>query len=74
MDVVIIVQGQPDLLEMVGALDAPSGLTCRSDRRQQERRQAADDAHGHEEFEDGHMGVNYRFERSLSWLAPRLER
>lgn len=30
--------------------------------------------HVHEEFEDGHMGVNYRFERSLSWLIPRLER
>jgi S-formylglutathione hydrolase FrmB len=28
----------------------------------------------HEEFEDGHMGVNYRFERSLSYLVPRLER
>jgi hypothetical protein len=27
----------------------------------------------HEEFEDGHMGVNYRFERSLAWLGGRLE-
>jgi pimeloyl-ACP methyl ester carboxylesterase len=27
-----------------------------------------------EEFEDGHMGVNYRFERSLSYLVPRLEK
>jgi S-formylglutathione hydrolase FrmB len=35
---------------------------------------AANIEHIHEEFEDGHMGVNYRFERSLSWLAPRLER
>jgi S-formylglutathione hydrolase FrmB len=26
----------------------------------------------HEEFEDGHTGVNYRFERSLSVIAPRL--
>ena len=26
----------------------------------------------HEEFEDGHMGINYRYERSLSWLIPRL--
>ncbi|WNG36188.1 alpha/beta hydrolase [Archangium minus] len=26
----------------------------------------------HEEFEDGHTGVNYRFERSLSVLGPRL--
>jgi S-formylglutathione hydrolase FrmB len=26
----------------------------------------------HEEFEDGHMGVNYRFESSLRVLAPRL--
>ena len=30
--------------------------------------------HVHEEFEDGHMGVNYRFERSVGNLAPRLER
>jgi S-formylglutathione hydrolase FrmB len=28
----------------------------------------------HEEFEDGHMGVNYRFERSLQFVVPRLER
>ncbi|MBX7116142.1 MAG: alpha/beta hydrolase [Myxococcaceae bacterium] len=27
----------------------------------------------HEEFEDGHMGVNYRFERSLSYLVPRMD-
>jgi S-formylglutathione hydrolase FrmB len=26
----------------------------------------------HEEFEDGHMGINYRYERSVSWLIPRL--
>lgn len=30
--------------------------------------------HVHEEFEDGHMGINYRFERSLGFLLPRLER
>ena len=29
-------------------------------------------AHVHEEFEDGHMGINYRYERSLSYLVPRL--
>jgi S-formylglutathione hydrolase FrmB len=34
---------------------------------------AANIEHIHEEFEDGHMGVNYRFERSLGWLLPRLE-
>jgi len=28
----------------------------------------------HEEYEDGHMGTTYRFERSLAFLAPRLER
>ena len=28
----------------------------------------------HEEYEDGHMGTNYRFERSLAFLAPRLDR
>lgn len=27
----------------------------------------------HEEFEDGHMGINYRFERSLAYLVPRME-
>ncbi|ATB34336.1 alpha/beta hydrolase [Melittangium boletus] len=26
----------------------------------------------HEEFEDGHTGVNYRFERSLAVIGPRL--
>jgi pimeloyl-ACP methyl ester carboxylesterase len=26
----------------------------------------------HEEFEDGHTGVSYRFERSLGFLGPRL--
>ncbi|MBM4378454.1 MAG: alpha/beta hydrolase [Deltaproteobacteria bacterium] len=30
--------------------------------------------HVHEEFEDGHMGINYRFERSLSYLLPRMAR
>ena len=28
----------------------------------------------HEEYEDGHMGTTYRLERSLAFLAPRLER
>ena len=28
----------------------------------------------HEEFDDGHMGINYRYERSLQFLAPRLDR
>ena len=28
-------------------------------------------AHLHEEFEDGHMGVNYRYERSVSYLLAR---
>jgi S-formylglutathione hydrolase FrmB len=28
----------------------------------------------HQEFEDGHMGINYRFDASLRWLAPRLRR
>jgi pimeloyl-ACP methyl ester carboxylesterase len=28
----------------------------------------------HEEFEDGHMGINYRYDRSLRLLAPRLSR
>jgi S-formylglutathione hydrolase FrmB len=28
----------------------------------------------HEEFEDGHMGINYRYDRSLSYIAPRLAR
>jgi S-formylglutathione hydrolase FrmB len=35
---------------------------------------AAGIEHLHEEFEDGHMGVNYRFERSLAYIVPRLER
>ncbi len=28
----------------------------------------------HEEFEDGHMGINYRYDRSMLYLAPRLAR
>ena len=28
----------------------------------------------HEEFEDGHMNINYRFDRSLQYLVPRLDR
>lgn len=28
----------------------------------------------HEEFEDGHMGINYRYDHSLMYLAPRLSR
>jgi S-formylglutathione hydrolase FrmB len=28
----------------------------------------------HEEFEDGHMSVNYRYDRSLRYLVPRLAR
>ena len=28
----------------------------------------------HEQFEDGHLGINYRYDRSLSYLAPRLAR
>ncbi|HEY8206783.1 MAG TPA: alpha/beta hydrolase-fold protein [Myxococcaceae bacterium] len=31
-------------------------------------------AHLHEEFEDGHMGINYRYDRSLGYLVPRLAR
>lgn len=31
-----------------------------------------DVAHLHEEFEDGHRNVNYRFVRSLSWMLPRV--
>ena len=28
----------------------------------------------HEEFEDGHMGINYRYDRSLRLLGARLAR
>lgn len=28
----------------------------------------------HQEFDDGHMGTNYRFDASLRWIAPRLHR
>jgi hypothetical protein len=28
----------------------------------------------HEAFDDGHRDVNYRYDRSLSWLLPRLAR
>jgi pimeloyl-ACP methyl ester carboxylesterase len=28
----------------------------------------------HQEFDDGHMGTNYRYQASLGWLAPRLWR
>lgn len=29
--------------------------------------------HTHEEFEDGHMGINYRYDRSLQFLVPRMK-
>ncbi len=35
---------------------------------------AAKVEHLHEEFDDGHMAINYRFDRSLAYLAPRLDR
>ncbi len=35
---------------------------------------AAGGAVTHEEYEDGHMGTSYRFERSLRFLLPRLAR
>jgi hypothetical protein len=28
----------------------------------------------HEEFDDGHRDVNYRYDRSLSYILPRLGR
>jgi len=36
--------------------------------------QSAGVNHVHEEFEDGHMGINYRYDRSLGYLVPRLAR
>lgn len=39
-----------------------------------EELKAAAVEHCHEEFEDGHQGTNYRFERSLTYLVPRLDR
>jgi len=35
---------------------------------------AAKIEHQHEEFDDGHMGINYRYDRSLGYLVPRLDR
>jgi len=28
----------------------------------------------HEEYDDGHMGTTYRYDRSLAFLGPRLAR
>lgn len=28
--------------------------------------------HTHEEFDDGHMGISYRYERSLTFIVPRM--
>lgn len=39
-----------------------------------EELKAAHIEHFHEEFDDGHMGVNYRFDASFGWLIPRLDR
>jgi hypothetical protein len=38
-----------------------------------EELKAAGIEHVHEEFDDGHQGLNYRFERSLGWILPRLD-
>ncbi len=37
-----------------------------------EELKAAHVAFEHQEFDDGHMGINYRFDASLRFLAPRL--
>ena len=41
--VVVVVVGQPDLLEIIDALDAAGGLAGRLDGRQQQRDQDGDD-------------------------------
>ncbi len=47
----VTVQGQADLLEVVGALDAAGCFTRRLDRRQQERDQDRDDRNDHQELD-----------------------
>lgn len=42
-------------------------------RMMSEELKGAEVDHVHEEFEDGHMGVNYRFERSIAYLGERLD-
>jgi hypothetical protein len=47
------VGGQPDLLEVVGALGAAGGLSGRLHGRQEERDEHADDCDHHQELDQG---------------------
>ncbi len=49
--IVIILQGETDLLEVVGATDPPRGLSGRLNGRQQQRDQDGDDRDHHQELD-----------------------
>ena len=51
--VVINVHGQPDLLEVVGTLNAIGGLAGRLYRRQQQANQDRNDGDYHQHFDQG---------------------
>ena len=57
-------QGQADLLQVVGALDAPGRLACGLDGRQKQCDQDRDDGDDHQEFDQGE-GATLRGE--CSW-------
>jgi hypothetical protein len=54
--VVVVVAGQPDLLEVVGALHAVGGVADLLDRGQQQADQDRDDRHHHQEFDERKRG------------------
>ena len=62
---VVIVQRQPDLLEVVGALRSPGRLTGRLDGRQEQGDQDRDDGDDHEQLDERERSPRLTFHRSI---------
>ncbi len=58
-------QRQADLLEVVGALDAPRRLACLLHRRQQQANQHADDGDDYQQFDQREAAILGRVPRLL---------
>src|SRR6516165_6193137 len=56
----VVIQGQADLLQIVGALDAPRRLAGRLYRGQQERDQDGDDGDHHQKFDERESATSHR--------------
>ena len=71
--VVLGLQREPDLFEVIGALDPPRRLTRCLNRRQQQSYQQTDHCNHHEQLDDGEASASHFFEslHSRSSKAPR---